>query len=94
MFTFTAGEAWMIRNGRLAEPVRDVTLSGNVFRTLANIVAIGDDFYWDESGGCGKGGQNGTAGGVRRPQPANSQCGRGWRSGRLALVNARFMNST
>ena len=55
MFTFTAGEAWMIRNGELAEPVRDVTLSGNVFRTLRDITAIGDDFYWDESGGCGKG---------------------------------------
>jgi TldD protein len=57
MFTFTAGEAWMVRNGQLAEPVRDVTLSGNVFRTLSDIVAIGDDFYWDESGGCGKGGK-------------------------------------
>lgn len=59
MFTFSAGEAWIIRNGKLAEPVRDVTLSGNVFQTLADIEAIGDDFYWDESGGCGKGGQNG-----------------------------------
>ena len=58
MFTFSAGEAWIIRNGKIAEPVRDVTLSGNVFKTLANIEAIGDDFYWDESGGCGKGGQN------------------------------------
>ena len=67
MFTFTAGEAWMIRNGRLAEPVRDVTLSGNVFRTLANIVAIGDDFYWDESGGCGKGGQSGLPVGCGGP---------------------------
>ncbi len=67
MFTFTAGEAWMIRNGRLAEPVRDVTLSGNVFRTLADIEAIGDDFYWDESGGCGKGGQNGLPVGCGGP---------------------------
>ncbi|MFH7242548.1 MAG: TldD/PmbA family protein [Spirulina sp.] len=67
MFTFTAGEAWMIRNGELAEPVRDVTLSGNVFRTLADIVAIGDDFYWDESGGCGKGGQNGLPVGCGGP---------------------------
>ena len=67
MFTFTAGEAWMIRHGQLAEPVRDVTLSGNVFRTLADIVAIGNDFYWDESGGCGKGGQNGLPVGCGGP---------------------------
>jgi len=31
----------MIRNGQIAEPVRDVTLSGNVFQTLADIEAIG-----------------------------------------------------
>lgn len=67
MFTFSAGEAWMIRNGELAEPVKDVTLSGNVFKTLANIEAIGDDFYWDESGGCGKGGQSGLAVGCGGP---------------------------
>ena len=67
MFTFSAGEAWMIRNGKLAEPVKDVTLSGNVFKTLANIEGIGDDFYWDESGGCGKGGQSGLAVGCGGP---------------------------
>ncbi len=67
MFTFTAGEAWMIRHGKLAEPVRDVTLSGNAFKTLGNIEGIGDDFYWDESGGCGKGGQNGLAVGCGGP---------------------------
>ena len=67
MFTFSAGEAWMIRNGKLAEQVKDVTLSGNVFKTLANIEAIGDDFYWDESGGCGKGGQSGLAVGCGGP---------------------------
>ena len=67
MFTFSAGEAWMIRNGKLAEPVRDVTLSGNVFKTLDDIEAIGDDFYWDESGGCGKGGQSGLPVGCGGP---------------------------
>lgn len=67
MFTFTAGEAWMIREGKVCEPVKNVTLSGNVFQTLANIEAIGDDFYWDESGGCGKGGQSGLAVGCGGP---------------------------
>jgi TldD protein len=67
MFTFTAAEAWMIRKGQLAEPVRDVTLSGNVFETLDAIEAIGDDFQWDESGGCGKGDQNGLPVGVGGP---------------------------
>jgi len=67
MFTFTAGEAWMIRNGEIAEPVRDVTLSGNAFKTLTDIEAIGDDFFWDESGGCGKGGQSGLPVGCGGP---------------------------
>lgn len=67
MFTFSAAEAWMIRNGKIAEPVKDVTLSGNVFQTLSDIEAIGNDFYWDESGGCGKGGQNGLPVGCGGP---------------------------
>jgi TldD protein len=67
MFTFAAGEAWMIRNSEIAEPVRDVTLSGNAFKTLADIEAIGDDFFWDESGGCGKGGQSGLPVGCGGP---------------------------
>jgi TldD protein len=67
MFTFTAAEAWMIRNGAIAEPVREVTLSGNVFKTLADVEAIADDFFWDESGGCGKGGQSGLAVGCGGP---------------------------
>ena len=67
MFTFAAGEAWMIRDGQQAEPIRGVTLSGNVFKTLGDIEAIGDDFYWDESGGCGKAGQGGMPVGVGGP---------------------------
>lgn len=67
MFTFAAGEAWMIRDGEVTEPVRDVTLSGNAFKTLGDIEAIGDDFFWDESGGCGKGGQGGLPVGCGGP---------------------------
>ena len=57
MFTFSAGEACMIRDGKLAEPVRPVTLTGNVFTTLANIDAIAGDLDMNQGGGCGKGGQ-------------------------------------
>ena len=58
MFTFSAGEGHMIRDGKLAELVRDVNLTGNVFTTLANIDMVGNDFTPHESpGGCGKGGQ-------------------------------------
>lgn len=67
MLTFSAGEAWMIRDSELAEPVRDATLSGNVFNTLADIEAIADYFSWDESGGCNKGGQNGLPVGCGGP---------------------------
>jgi TldD protein len=58
MFTFSAEEAFMIRDGKIAETLRPVVLTGNVFNTLANIDAIGNDLYiHDSSGGCGKGGQ-------------------------------------
>jgi len=58
MFTFSAGEAYMIRNGKIAELLRPVTLTGNVFVTLKNIDAIGNDLDMNEGGGCGKGGQS------------------------------------
>ena len=57
MFTFSAGEAYMIRNGKLAEPLRPVVLTGNVFDTLMNIDAIGGDLEMNQGGGCGKAGQ-------------------------------------
>jgi TldD protein len=57
MFTFSAGEAYMIRNGRLAEALRPVVLTGNVFSTLNNIDAIASDLDMNQGGGCGKGGQ-------------------------------------
>ena len=57
MFTFSAGEAYMIRHGRLAEALRPVVLTGNVFTTLENIDAIGNDLEMNQGGGCGKGEQ-------------------------------------
>ena len=57
MFTFSAGEAYMIRNGKIAEMIRPVMLTGNVFTTLNNIDAIGNDLEMNQGGGCGKGEQ-------------------------------------
>jgi TldD protein len=55
-FSFSSAYAYMIRDGQIAEMVKDVILSGNLFTTLMNIDAIGDDFEWSHSGGsCGKG---------------------------------------
>lgn len=59
MFTFSAGEAYMIRDGKIAELVKNCSLSGNVFQTLKNIDMTGNDFMvQDSGGGCGKGGQS------------------------------------
>ena len=58
MFTFSAGEAYMIRRGKIAELLRPVVLTGNVFTTLENIDAIGDDLEMNQGGGCGKAGQS------------------------------------
>jgi TldD protein len=60
MFTFSAGEAYEIEKGQIRGKVRDLTLTGNIFETMKNIEAIGDDielFNSGGSGGCGKGGQ-------------------------------------
>ncbi len=57
-FSFSAGCAYMIRDGKIAELVKDVVLQGNLFETMANIEQIGNDFMWAKwAGNCGKGGQ-------------------------------------
>ncbi len=57
MFTFSAGEAYRIRNGKVEELLRPVMLSGNVFSTLHNLDAVANDLEMNEGGGCGKAGQ-------------------------------------
>ncbi|MFC1852576.1 metallopeptidase TldD-related protein, partial [candidate division CSSED10-310 bacterium] len=55
MFSFNAMYGYMIRQGKIAEMVRDVSISGNLFHTLLNIDRIGNDFQQKDSiGGCGK----------------------------------------
>lgn len=57
-FSFSSGYAYMIRDGKIAEMVKDVILAGNLFTTLDHIDAIGNDFKWlNTGGGCGKGNQ-------------------------------------
>lgn len=58
MFTFSAGEAYMIRNGKIAELLRPVMLTGNLFSTLKSLDGIGNDLSMNQGGGCGKGGQS------------------------------------
>jgi TldD protein len=57
-YSFTSGYAHMIRDGKVAEIVKPVTLAGKLFETLDRIDRIAGDFRWNEmGGGCGKGGQ-------------------------------------
>jgi len=59
MFTFSAAYGYKVENGKVTKLLRDITLTGNVFETLSNIVAIGNDLKINSTmGGCGKGGQS------------------------------------
>lgn len=57
-YTCHAGEAYMIRNGQLAEHLRDVSVSGMTLETLMNIDATSSDFEMKMPGSCGKDGQS------------------------------------
>jgi TldD protein len=56
-YTVGAGCGRLIENGRLAELVRDVTISGLVLESLRDIDAVSDDFRLESPGYCGKDGQ-------------------------------------
>lgn len=55
MFNFPAVYGILIEGGRLTKPIKNFSLSGNLFKTLKNIVALSDDFQLRGSWlGCGK----------------------------------------
>ena len=76
MFTFSAAYGYMIRDGQVAELVRDVVLTGNVFETLMNIDQIGNDLAFQPNGpgGCGKGDQQPLRVGLGGPHIRIQNC--------------------
>lgn len=56
-FTFGVQYGYRIRNGKLAEMVRDIVVSCNLFETMANISMVANDVTFSRIGGCGKMGQ-------------------------------------
>ncbi|GLR46738.1 metalloprotease TldD [Sphingomonas astaxanthinifaciens] len=62
-FVFGCTEAYRIRDGKLAEPLKGATLIGDGPTVLTRVKGIGNDLALDEGVGiCGKGGQSVPAG--------------------------------
>jgi TldD protein len=62
-FVFSCTEAYRIRDGRIAEPVKGATLIGDGPTVLTRVKGIGNDLELDEGVGvCGKAGQSIPAG--------------------------------
>jgi TldD protein len=58
-FVFSASEAYLIENGRIAAPVKGATLIGNGPEVLTRVSRVGHDLKLDEGvGTCGKDGQS------------------------------------
>jgi TldD protein len=62
-FVFSCTEAYHIRGGKIAEPIKGATLIGDGPTVLTRVKGIGNDLALDEGVGvCGKGGQSIPAG--------------------------------
>ncbi len=57
-FTMQPNICYRIRKGKLCEPVRANVITGNVFKTLFDIDAVGNDFILFDTYTCGKNGQS------------------------------------
>ena len=56
VFQFNAAESFFIENGEVKNPLRDVSLSGNILEMLLKVDGVGSDFKMGV-GFCGKSGQ-------------------------------------
>lgn len=57
-FVFSMSEAWLIEKGKLTDPIKGATLTGNGADALTKIVMVGNDLELDRGcGTCGKNGQ-------------------------------------
>ncbi|TSA26694.1 TldD/PmbA family protein [bacterium] len=57
-FTFGAQYGFIVKNGKKEKMVRDINISGNLYQTLQDITAVGNDLKLSKTGGCGKGQTN------------------------------------
>lgn len=57
-FTFGANYGYLVRGGKRGPMVRGINISGNLYETLKDITAVGNDLELAETGGCGKGQTN------------------------------------
>ncbi|MBI4678595.1 MAG: TldD/PmbA family protein [Elusimicrobia bacterium] len=57
-FSFGAQYGYGVRGGKKGRMVRDLNVSGNLYRTMMAVAAVGDDFELAKAGGCGKGQTN------------------------------------
>lgn len=61
VFQFNAAESFLIEEGEVTTPLRDVSLSGNILEMLLKVDALGSDFKMGV-GFCGKSGQTAPVG--------------------------------
>jgi TldD protein len=54
-FTFGAQYGYVIKDGKIKNMIRDINITGNLYHTLKNITAVGNDLVLSKTGGCGKG---------------------------------------
>ncbi|MDI6809130.1 MAG: TldD/PmbA family protein [Candidatus Eisenbacteria bacterium] len=58
-FAFYVSQGWMVENGKLTNPIKDINIMGNGPKMLRNVTMVANDLQMHRGGGgtCGKGGQ-------------------------------------